>query len=432
MPAGTANDVCVGYATHPEGEGGLDLVVSARETPRLRLHLFTSPHFAQLSLVGRPYHEVPAAVAGTCATSAACHQITAIRAMEAALGIQTTPQMDALRRILLLAQWIQGHALHIYFLAAPGLLGYANSFALASAHPEVVQRALRLKKLGMELTGAVGGRRATPLSLRIGGTSRLPSRAEIDRARLRLERGRADATDTVVLVSGLSIPPLTHRGEHVALREGKDYPVHSGRITSTAGLDVPVSEYDRHIRKRGILDGGPPISCAPDHAPILVGPLARLNLNRDRLGHAALQALKSCGLSLPSMNPLGSVVARAVELVQAIEECAALLDSLELQDEDVRFEVAAGEGAAATESPRGLLYHRYSIDAGGMVREAEIASPTSHNIRSIEDDLRTVALQTLDAPSDDLRLRLEMLVRSYDPCATCSRDVPGLSLCLDA
>ena len=128
-------------------------------------------------------------------------------------------------------------------------------------------------------------------------------------------------------------------------------------------------------------------------APLLVGPLARLNLNQDHLSTTASQALQSCGLSLPSHNPLASVVARAVELVHAVEECTHMLNHLEWRDEEVRYEVTAGEGAAAVESPRGLLYHRYRVDAGGAVREAVIISPASHNVLNMVSRRAPVASQ---------------------------------------
>jgi sulfhydrogenase subunit alpha len=432
MPAVTSSDICVGYATHPEGEGGLELVVTMDETPCLRIPLFTSPHVARLALAGKPFHAVPAAVAGACAQQGVCHQVAAVEALEAAFGIEATPLMKAHRRLLLLAQWIQGHALHIHFLAAPGLLGHSSSFALASAHPEVVQRALRLKKLGADLTGIVGGRRAAPLPLRTGGTPPLPSRSAIDRVLRRLERGRVDALESVALVSAMRIPPLSLPSEQVAVREEGDYPVHAGRVTSTAGLNLPVSHYHQEVQRRALVAGNPLTCHARGPTPLLVGPLARLNLNQDRLSTTASQALRSCGLSLPSHNPLASVVARAVELVHAVEECTRMLDHLEWRDEEVRYEVTAGEGAAAVESPRGLLYHRYHVDAVGVVRRAVIVSPASHNVLNLEAALRAVASRGTEEPGDPLKMRLAMVARSYDPCATCSRNVAGLGFCLDA
>lgn len=432
MPAVTSSDICVGYATHPEGEGGLELVVTMDETPCLRIPLFTSPHVARLALAGKPFHAVPAAVAGACAQQGVCHQVAAVEALEAAFGIEATPLMKAHRRLLLLAQWIQGHAVHIHFLAAPGLLGHATSFELASARPEIVQRALRLKKLGAELTGIVGGRRSAPLPLRIGGTPPIPSRAAIERALRRLERGRADALESAALVSQIRVPPLSIPSEQVAVREEKEYPVHAGRIASTAGLDLPVSHYHQEIQWHALAAGNPLTCHARGPAPLLVGPLARLNLNQDHLSTTASQALQSCGLSLPSHNPLESVVARAVELVHAVDECSRLLGEMEWRDEEVRYEVTAGEGAAAVESPRGLLYHRYRVDAGGAVREAVIISPASHNVLNMEAAVRAVASQETEERGDPLRMRLAMVARSYDPCATCSRNVAGLGFCLDA
>jgi len=425
MTAQAPRGIQVEYAPRVEGEGGLDIVVSGAEITRLRLKVFEYPRHPQAVVVGQPIAEVPAVVARLCGSCAAAHHLAALQALEDALGLSPSPQTRALRRLLALAQWIQSHAIHIYLLAAPALLGYRSTCALASAHPEVVQRALRLKKLGAELTAAVGGRRTAPLAARINGFSPLPTLAALERLHARLARARADATDTVALVSGLSLPSFSRATEHVALRAPEQYPVSEGRLRSTAGLDVAARDYLAQLCAQPAPGSGSYLFTLADRGSFLVGPLARVNLNRDRLCPAAAQAAQSCSVVFPTFNPFASVVARAVELVQAIEECLRLLERLNPVSEEDGYTVRAGEGISVTEAPRGTLVHRYVIDSEGRVRAAAVLTPTAQSLRCLAEDLCALAPQVADWPEEDRKLRLELLVRSYDLCGACCSELPG-------
>lgn len=425
--AAESAQIQVEYAPRVEGDGGLDVLAWGPDQMRLRLKVLEPPRHPQTVVAGRPVEEVPELLARICGACPVAHHLGALQALENALGIQPSLQTRALRRVLGLAQWIQSHAVHIYLVAAPALLGYKSTCALASAHPEVVQRALRLKKLGAELTAAVGGRRALPLAARINGFRPLPSRAALDRACARLARARADAIDTVALVSGLPLPSLARPTEHVALRHPEEYPVGEGRVVSTRGLDADAYGLRAQLREIPMPGTGGRLLGMRDRGSFAVGPLARVNLNRDRLCHAAAQALEACSAVFPTVNPFASVVARAVELVQAIEECTHILERLEPVPEEDGFAIRAGEGASVTEAPRGILYHRYAIDALGRVREAEVVAPSAQNLLSVHDDLCALAPHTLHLPAEDRRQRLEMLVRSYDLCGACCSEIPGAS-----
>lgn len=420
MATQTSRNIRVDYVPRIEGDVGLDIAVSGNAVTHLRLRLLQPPRSFRPFLVGRPFWEVPATVSRICNICPGSHWITALQAIEAAAGVTPSPQCVHLRRVLRLAEWIQSHALHVYLLAAPDFLGYESASALASTYPEAVQRALRLKKLGKELTRAVSARPVPgPNGLRC---TRMPDAATIERLQARLERARADATDTVALVSGLSFPSLQRQAEHVALTHSEEYPVNAGRLASTAGLDAAPGDYRHYVR-----DFPAPYSPATHfriagRGSFMVGPLPRVNLNRSRLCPAAVQALQSCGVSFPSFNPFTSVVARAIELVQAIDDCARTLARLEPNGEYVPVEAVAGRGAAVTEAPRGTLYHEYHFDSQGVVQEASIVAPTSHNLLNIEEDVRALVPHILELPEQVVRLRIEMLLRSYDPCLSCSCD----------
>ena len=187
MPAVTSSDICVGYASRPEGEG-----------PRARRHggrgafpAHPSLHVASLRPARAGRKAIPRRAGrsrGRMRPAGVCHQIAAVEAQRRPLESGHAPDEGAPAHPPPRAV-DQGHALHIHFLAAPGLLGHGSSFELASAHPEVVQRGLRLRKLGAELTGSWAGGAQCPSPSASGEPLHSPNRAAIDRALRHLERG---------------------------------------------------------------------------------------------------------------------------------------------------------------------------------------------------------------------------------------------------
>jgi coenzyme F420-reducing hydrogenase alpha subunit len=153
----------------------------------------------------------------------------------------------------------------------------------------------------------------------------------------------------------------------------------------------------------------------------LCGPLARYSLNFDRLSPLAQQAAREAGLDSTCTNPYRSIVVRAVEVLYACDEALRIIAAYqEPEHPAVAIAPQAATGFAATEAPRGLLWHRYRLDGDGSIAEARIVPPTSQNQASIEDDLRGFVSDFLDLPDDALRHRCEQTVRNYDPCISCA------------
>ena len=74
-----------------------------------------------------------------------------------------------------------------------------------------------------------------------------------------------------------------------------------------------------------------------------------------------------------------------------------------------------------SEAPRGLLYHRYELDADGLIVSATIVPPTSQNQAAIEDDLRARRRRPTSHLDDDALTALcERTIRNYDPCISCA------------
>ncbi|MDN5347436.1 MAG: sulfhydrogenase subunit alpha [Clostridia bacterium] len=416
----TTQTIHVDYLARVEGEGAIKIKVKDNEITDLELRIFEPPRFFQGFLVGRKYSEVPGIVSRICGICPASHQITAIQALEDALGVKVSRQTKDLRLLLALSQWIQSHTLHIYFLALPDFLGYESSISMARDHLPAVQRALKLKRLGNDLTALIGGREVHPVTPTIGGFTRVPRREELQVIGERLAEARADALETLDLVASLNFPAFERNCEHIALTEENAYAVNGGRIISNCGLNIPIWHYRNHIKERQVPHSHALHSYVEDRGSFLVGPLARVNLNWDKLNPRALKAVEGVRKMFPSFNPFHSIVARAVEVIHSIEVCLDLIERLDPQPEELDYTVQAGEGFAATEAPRGLLYHSYRLDEEGVVKAADIVTPTAHNVANMEEDLRAFAPGVLDLPLEEATLKCEMVIRNYDPCISCS------------
>jgi len=411
----------VDYLARVEGEGALNVVIRDGKVREAELRIFEPPRFFEAFLRGRAYSEAPDITARICGICPVAYQMSAVHAMEDALGIVVEGPLRELRRLLYCGEWIESHALHIYMLHAPDFLGYEGAIEMARDHAEIVKRGLALKKAGNALMSLVGGREVHPINVRVGGFYRAPSKREMHAMLDGTKRARDMALETVRWVSRFDFPERTRDYEFVSLSHPNEYPLNGGRIVSNRGLNIPVREYDDHFVESHVAHSTALHSHIKERGAYLVGPLARFALNFDRLSPLAREAAKGAGLASPCTNPYRSIVVRAVEVVYACDEAIRIIEDYEEPARPfVPAEVHAGTGYAATEAPRGMLYHRYRIADDGSIIDAQIVPPTSQNQPSIEDDLRLLIDGWIDLPDDELRHRCEQTVRNYDPCISCS------------
>jgi sulfhydrogenase subunit alpha len=411
----------VDYIARVEGESSLDLRIKNGLIDGVRLSIFEPPRFFEALLRGRGFGEVLDIVARICGICPIAYQMSGVHAIENALGIEVDPSIRALRRLLYCGEWIQSHALHMVMLHAPDFLGYPDAIAMARDYREAVERALALKKAGNELLRLLGGREIHPINARIGGFYRVPSRAELAAIAESLKRARDQAIATLRWAAGFPFPELIRDYEFVALRHPGEYPMNGGRIVSSAGLDIAVADYQSEFIERQVPHSTALHSTLLARGTYLVGPMARYALNRDRLP-AWIQALADeVGLEPVCRNPFRSILVRGIEVVFACDEALRLIAGYEPPPRPfVPVEPRAGIGYACTEAPRGILYHRYRLDAEGTILEACLVPPTSQNQDVIEDDLREVATAALDLGEDVLQARCEQSIRNHDPCISCA------------
>ncbi|MDP1768713.1 MAG: Ni/Fe hydrogenase subunit alpha [Nitrospirota bacterium] len=412
--------ISVGMIARVEGEGALRVSVKEGVVQDVELRIFEPPRFFEAFLVGRHYDEVPDIVARICGICPVAYQMSAVHALEQIFGVTVEGALRDVRRMIYCGEWIESHTLHVYMLHAPDFLGYASAIAMAKDHPEIVTRGLRLKKAGNALMTLLGGRSVHPVSVKVGGFSRVPLRRELEGLKDEFLWARDAAVETVRWVAGFDYPDFAQDYAFVALRPPDAYPFNAGPILSSGGLNISAEEFEQYFREEQV-PYSTALQCRLNGASYLVGPMARLNLNHDHLSPLGKQVLADTGLSVPLCNPFHAVVARSVEILYAIEETLRIIDRYEPPPSpSVPVTVRAGIGMACTEAPRGILYHRYRVDGDGLIREAKIVPPTSQNQRRIEEDLRAYLPRLLDLSNEQVALGCEKIIRCYDPCISCA------------
>jgi len=411
----------VDYLARVEGEGAIHVKVKGNKVTDVKLKIFEPPRFFEAFLRGRNFTEAPDITARICGICPIAYQMSAVHAMEDALGIKVEGQLRALRRLVYCGEWIESHALHVYMLHAPDFLGYQDAIQMAKDHPKEVQRALELKKIGNEVLTLLGGREIHPINVRVGGFYKVPTKRQLVPLVERLKWARDAAIETTRLVGTFRFPKFEQDYEFVALRHPDEYPFNEGRLISNRGLDIPVRDYENHFFEEHMEYSSTLHSVHKERGPYFVGPLARYNLNFDRLSSLAQKAARSAGLAPECRNPFKSIIARSVELVHACDEALRIIDKYEMPDKPaVEVKPRASRGCGCTEAPRGILYHRYRIDDNGVIVDAKIVPPTSQNQRIIESDLREFVSKNLRLSQEKLTWQCEQAVRNYDPCISCS------------
>ncbi|MBX3422277.1 MAG: Ni/Fe hydrogenase subunit alpha [Pirellulaceae bacterium] len=409
--------------TRVEGEGALVVKLDGDQVRDVQLAIYEPPRFFEAFLRDRSFEDVADITARICGICPIAYQMTAVQALEAALGVTIQPEIRNLRRLIYCGEWIESHALHIHLLHAPDFFGCASGIELARQFPEQVQRGLRMKKYGNRLLEVLGGRAIHPVNLAVGGFYRLPPRADLLGLIPDFEWGLQAACETARWVAGLPFPDFQGNYDFVALKHPAEYAIIEGRVACSDGLSVPHEEYEQHFDEQHV-----PHSTAlqsrriPSGREYFVGPLARVNLNRDQLSDTARRVADEIGFTTPCYNPHRSIIARAIELVHAFEEGLRWLKDYcpPPVPRAPHTPGPGGTGCAVTEAPRGLIYHRYQVTDQGRIAFAKIVPPTSQNQAQIEADLRQLLPSIVQQPEAAIALSCEQLVRTYDPCISCS------------
>lgn len=410
------------HLTRVEGHGNIVINVSNGVLEQCDLEIVEAPRFFEAMLRGLPYEQASHLASRICGICAVTHATASLRAVENALGVQNSPQTNLLRLLNLYGEILDSHILHVYMLVAPDLLGVGSVIPLAKSAPDVVLRALRMKKLAGDICGFVCGRHTHPIGMTVGGFTHLPTEEQLINLDERLQDARQDVAATVELFQNLTLPDFERDTEYIALRKDDEYCFMDGEITSTDGGTWPLELY-REVTNEFQVAHSTAKHTRHQRQSYMVGALARYNINQDKLHPKARSAANALGLGTKTTNPYMNTTAQVVEIVHCIEESIQtiqrLLENGIKQEEPAKPSRISGGGVGACEAPRGTLYHNYVIK-NDIISDANCVIPTAQNLANIEADMQVLVPSIIDKSSNEITQQVAMLVRAYDPCISCS------------
>jgi sulfhydrogenase subunit alpha len=421
----------VHYVTRVEGHGNIVLDLKEGAIKELRWEIPEAPRFFEVMVRGQSYADAPHITSRICGICSIGHTVASLQGIEAAIGVQPSEQTTLLRKLILHAETVQSHTLHVFYLAVPDFLGVNSVIPLAETHKEALLQAVSLHRLANEWSDLIGGRTTHPINMVVNGFTRLPKPDELRALRQRIMDAIPSLEAWVEIVKTLDIPDFERETEYLALQRGDEYAFYNGVIASTDGGTTPVPQYRKKIEEFVV-----PYSTAKHtraaRESFMVGALARFNNNYEKLSPLARWAAEEMGLRPVCYNPFMNNVAQLVEVAHCFEDSVRIINELlamGLKEEDRSVEIKKGTtgpstglrtGVGATEVPRGLLIHEYTVDDGGTITGANFIIPTNMNHNNIERDLKALAPTIIDKSKEEITLTLEMLVRAYDPCISCS------------
>lgn len=414
----------VHYVTRIEGHANIKVDVKNGEIKECLWEVPEAPRFFEAMVRGRRWDEVAPITSRICGICSIAHTFASLKATEAAMGITLSPQTLKLRKLLMHAENLQSHVLHVGYLALPDFAGAKSVIPLATSHKAEVLTVVRLHRLANELCDLVGGRTTHPNTTAVNGFTRVPDAKALREFQTKCKNSFEDLKAVAALLKAVSknIPDFNRETEYIALTSKEEYAIYDGQIGSTDTGVHPVNDYLGIVNEYVV-----PQSTAKyakhNRDAYLVGALARFNLNHAQLTPLAKTIAADLGLEAPCYNPFMNTVAQLVETVHSIEDCIRLIEELlcdGLKEEDRRFPLRAGRGIGAVEAPRGILFHDYTYDEKGICREANCVIPTNQNHANIQKDMEALLPTIIDKPKEEITLKLEMLARAYDPCVSCS------------
>ena len=420
----------IDHMARVEGHGQVKVSIKEGVVESVQMQIDEPARFFESMVRGRRFDEIPYIASRICGICSASHVITSLQAIEQAFGITVSERTRMLRELLVYGSYLQNHATHLYVLAAPDYLKQQSVLPLANMDKGLFDKALALKSLGNELCNMVGGRSIHPITAVVGGFTSEPTAQQYLQMADQLDAALEFAKETVDVFNGFPTPMLETDGDMMAMVEQGAYPISlsSRFVLVDSGKEYDCGELHDAIEEYAVAHSGALFARVKESKkPYMVGALARINASWNNITSEAKFAAAKAGIRPPERNPFNNNVAQAIELVDAVQRCAQLCrdlagDKFEGTTKPVEFQVKAGPGIGFNEAPRGTVFHDLEFDEEGRVIHAAIVTPTAQNVANMEADMMKLAcdLAAQNVSEDELKKQVEMLVRAYDPCFSCS------------
>lgn len=414
------------YLSRVEGEGGFHVEIKGSKIVKLQLNIFEAPRFFESFLQGRHYTDAPDFTARICGICPVAYLMSSIHAIESILGINVDEATRKLRRLLYASEWLSSHALHVYLLQGPDFYGLESAWS-SKDYLEIAKRGINLKKLGNQIASVIGGRSVHPISVKVGGFYKVPAENDLKSFLPQLARAYEESLNGIKWASELNFIEHETEMEYLSLSHLQDYPMNEGNVISNKGINLSMDRFLETLQEYQVsystsLHSG--IKIGNTIAPYLTGPISRLNLNKDKLPSEILEFIKQLGIQLPIKNIQMGIIARSIEISYAIYEAIRIIKDYEQPANiQTKFDLRSGKATWITEAPRGMLLHHYDIDEKGYIKKCIIIPPTSQNLSHIERYIYQLVLSNIEKPVDYLKAECEKVIRSYDPCISCSTHV---------
>lgn len=416
-------EIKINHVAKMEGHTGFMASVLQGDVKSAKLEVQEGVRLIEGIMIGRHFKDMPVVAQRICGICPVVHNLTSIKAIESAMGIQVSEETRKMREVMEHAQFIHSHALHLFFLSLADFLDMDNDIKLIETYPEETKKAVRIREYGMDIVRTIGGRVVHPIANEVGGFKRVPNIEELQKIVAKSDEALQDALALGEFFKTIKIPDFSRKTEYVALAKSGKYAITEGDIISSEGLHIPVEKFESNFHE---LQKQNEVVKKMEHngESYMVGAIARINLNRDKLSPKAHEYLDSLGLTFPDYNPFHNIFAQMVEVIHSIQESSKLISELLHSDlENVvtkEYQVKAGVGVAAVEAPRGTLYYHVDIDDKGYVKNVNIITPTAQFLANLEDDIKAYIPEVMDLEEKMREKKLRAFIRAYDPCISCA------------
>ncbi|MDP2749411.1 MAG: Ni/Fe hydrogenase subunit alpha [Nanoarchaeota archaeon] len=406
------------HLTKIEGHARLRIKVKKGQVEKVKLQIFEGSRYFEGILKDKKYNDLSPISSRICGICSPVHATTSVLAVEKCFGVQPTEQTNKLRELLIIGGMIQSHILHLYFLALPDFLGYENALRMAKDKKNEIMTALRIKRAGNNMVNIIGGRDIHPVASILGGFSRIPTKECVKKLINDLRVIQLDAEKTSELFYNLEIPKFEKFKEYFALT-GNNYFYSHDHINCLGDKCIPVETYEQHFKEYFREGSTAEFASKETGKSYMVGAVARI-INNHGLLSQDTQKYQNF-IKKNKYSPFINNLSQAVEIQEGIKRSIEILESLDLKDEKpVEIIPKPGIGIAATEAPRGILFHKYAIDEKGFCSSCNITTPTTQNLQNIEENIAAFLPTILDKPKEQVILEIEKLIRAYDPCISCA------------
>jgi coenzyme F420-reducing hydrogenase alpha subunit len=417
-------DINVHHITRVEGHGNILVNAADGKIDKILWEVPEAPRFFEAMVRGRSYEDIQTIVSRICGICSITHSLASTKAVEDAMGLEVTEQADDLRILMHYSEQLQSHSLHVGYLVAPDLFNAPSVVPLVSQAPEAVKLIVGVHRVANEMSDLLAGRTTHPVTLRPGGLTKIPTEKEL----LELKKVLQDSVDPLVKIAELvlsvagNFPAFERETEYISLSNPGEYTFYHGDIVSSDGGKEPVSNWEK-VANEYVSPHSTAKYTKWHRDSYMVGALARFNNNAEYISPLGAKVAEMFGLEKGNSNPFMNNVAQIAECAHVVESSIGLIDKIlsrGLKNEEVDVKPKAGKGHGCVEAPRGILFHSYEFDDKGICLGGNICIPTNQNHSNIQQDFEKFVPENIDKGQEELRQGLEMLVRAYDPCISCS------------